>query len=30
MGGFLVAWVFLSFHFYLFMVEDHVENHVFF
>jgi hypothetical protein len=28
MGGFLVAWVFRSFHLYLFLVEDFVENHV--
>jgi len=30
MSGFLVAWVFPSFHFYLFLVEELVENHVFF
>ncbi len=30
MGGFLVAWVFQSFHLYLFLVEDFVKNHVFF
>jgi len=29
MGGFFVAWVFRSFHLYLFLVEDFVENHVF-
>jgi hypothetical protein len=28
MGGFLVAWVFSSFHFYLFLVEEFVENHM--
>jgi hypothetical protein len=27
-SGFWVAWVFSSFHFYLFMVEDFVENHM--
>jgi hypothetical protein len=26
MGDILVAWVFPSFHFYLFLVEDLVEN----
>ncbi len=30
MIGFLVAWVFPTFHFYLFLVEELVENHVFF
>jgi hypothetical protein len=29
MGAFLVAWIFPSFHLYLFLVEDLVENHVF-
>jgi hypothetical protein len=29
MGVFMVAWIFPSFHLYLFLVEDLVENHVF-